>query len=95
MTVYSRGYYSGYDAVFYCRDGSICDLICDGNGCNGMQYVCLHGSTCTLSCDEDNGIDCPKQSISTSSDDDISILEYISDIKNQRNHDKQYVEIST
>ena len=68
--VYSRGFYSGYNATIYCAYDKLCNIYCYSNGCQNLHLVCVGINNYTqcnsdtnymyfISCDETEGVICP------------------------------------
>ena len=63
ITVQFEGYLAGYNATVQCYGGYYCKIICHGNGCFNLNYICLNNATqdCdwVIECDPKNETYCP------------------------------------
>ena len=54
ISIVLRGADAGFESTLICRDGSVCNLECQGNACSGMMYQCEGNAVCNLDgCDGD------------------------------------------
>ena len=57
VNAYYFGYYCGFRSRLICREDSICNINCFGNGCYGLDLVC--SGDCNVICDIINSTSCP------------------------------------
>ena len=97
ITVQAYGRNAGYGASVICRDGSECNIDCEGTGCDDMDFICLSGAICNVdpvNCDgirnKVDGIDCPNIILTMDSMNEEGGMELFGDMEALNNDEFVY-----
>ena len=95
ITVNLMGFFAGYNASIYCNADSTCNVNCNENSCENLNYFCDdNANSCSVDCIDNNGTVCPngwKNGIFTNNSMVIGDYnEYMSNINNNKKNSVTY-----